>query len=159
MKTVDTKEYVSMLRELVDEGKEVSMLVSGSSMTPFLVHQRDYVCFKQPDRTLRAGDIVFYQRENGQYVMHRIYKVKGEEYYMVGDAQTEIEGPLRREQIFGIITKAKRKDTWIYPGALWWEFFAKVWIRCVKIRPKIWKIYNFSKRLLTENGKNNSMIV
>ena len=31
MKVVDTKEYVSVLKELVEEGKEVSMLIAGSS--------------------------------------------------------------------------------------------------------------------------------
>ena len=53
--------------------------------------------------------MVFYQRQNGQYVMHRIYKVKNENYYMAGDAQREIEGPLQKDQIFALITKVQRK--------------------------------------------------
>ena len=36
MKTVDTKEYISMLRTLIEEGKQVSMIISGSSMAPSL---------------------------------------------------------------------------------------------------------------------------
>ena len=32
MKVVDTREYVGMLKELTEEGKEVSMMVFGSSM-------------------------------------------------------------------------------------------------------------------------------
>lgn len=32
---VDTREYVSALRELTEEGREVSLLISGSSMSPF----------------------------------------------------------------------------------------------------------------------------
>ena len=59
MRTVDTRAYVSVLRELVKEGKEVSMLIAGSSMAPFLVHQRDYIYFKKPERNLRKGDMVF----------------------------------------------------------------------------------------------------
>ena len=31
-KVVDTREYVSVLRELAEEGKVVSMLIAGSSM-------------------------------------------------------------------------------------------------------------------------------
>ena len=89
MRTVDTRAYVSVLRELVKEGKEVSMLIAGSSMAPFLVHQRDYIYFKKPERNLRKGDMVFFERNNGQYVMHRIWKVKPDGYYIVGDAQTE----------------------------------------------------------------------
>ncbi len=141
MKTIDTREYVSALRELTEEGKEVSMLIAGSSMSPFLCHARDHILFRKPDRELRRGDMVFYERDNGQFVMHRIWKVKPDGYYIVGDAQTEIEGPVRREQIFALITKVQRKGKWIGPGDFWWEFFEKVWIRCVKVRPVVVKGY------------------
>lgn len=141
MRVVDTREYVSVMRELVESGKEVSMLVAGTSMTPFLGHQRDYIFFKKPDRELRKGDMVFYQRLSGQYIMHRIWKVKPEGYYIVGDAQTQIEGPVSREQIFAIITKVQRKGKWIGPGDFWWEFFEKVWIRMVPMRPLVMRLY------------------
>ena len=141
MKRVDTYEYVSVLKELVEEGKEVSMLIAGSSMSPFLCHQRDSICFKKPDRELKKGDMVFYQRESGQYVMHRIYKIKPDGYYMVGDAQTEIEGPLKREQIFGLITKVNRKGRWMKSGDFWWKFFEKVWIHMIPVRAVVVKTY------------------
>ena len=87
----------------------VSLRIAGSSMSPFLCHERDWIYFTRPDRALRRGDMVFYQRDTGQYVMHRIYQIRGEEYYMLGDAQTCVEGPLRREQIFALIVQVKRK--------------------------------------------------
>lgn len=142
MKLVDTQEYVSVLRELTEQGKEVGMLVSGSSMTPFLIHARDHVCFKKPDRKLRVGDIVFYQRQSGQFVMHRICKVKRDGYYIVGDAQTQIEGPVLRDQIFALITKVERKGKWLKSGDFWWEFFEHIWIRMISIRPLIVKLYS-----------------
>ena len=141
MRIVDTREYVSALRELVEEGKEVSMLIAGSSMAPFLVHRRDYIYFKKPERNLRKGDMVFFERDSGQYVMHRIWKVKPDGYYIVGDAQNEIEGPVREEQIFAIITKVKRKNQWIEPGDFWWEFFEHIWIRMVPVRRIVMKLY------------------
>ena len=49
MKVVDTKEYISMLRTLIEEGKQVSMIISGSSMAPFLIHARDHICLKSPE--------------------------------------------------------------------------------------------------------------
>lgn len=141
MRIVDTREYVSALRELIEEGKEVSMLIAGSSMAPFLVHRRDYIYFKKPERNLRKGDMVFFERDSGQYVMHRIWKVKPDGYYIVGDAQNEIEGPVREEQIFAIITKVKRKNQWIEPGDFWWEFFEHIWIRMVPVRRIVMKLY------------------
>lgn len=141
MKYVDTREYVSVLRELVEQGREVSLIISGSSMSPFLIHERDVICFKKPDRELRRGDMVFYQRDSGQFVMHRILRVKPEGFYIIGDAQTEIEGPVRREQIFALITKVKRKEKWLEPGDFWWEFFAKVWLRMIPVRRAVMSLY------------------
>lgn len=141
-RVVDTNEYVTVLRELAGEGRVVSMLVVGSSMSPFLCHKRDYIYFTKPDRELRRGDMVFYQRDTGQYVMHRIYKRKKDDYYMVGDAQTQIEGPLRRDQIFARIIKVKRKGRIIEPGNFWWEFFEHVWIRIIPLRKVTEKLYS-----------------
>ena len=141
MKKVDTFEYVSVLKELVEEGREVSMLISGSSMSPFLCHGRDQVYFKAPDRPLRVGDMVFFQRRSGQYVLHRICKVKDGGYYIVGDAQTAIEGPVSREQIFALVTRVRRKGRILAPGDFWWEFFARVWVRFIPLRPLLVKVY------------------
>ena len=62
MRLVDTRAYVGMLKELVEQGKEVRMVISGSSMAPFLIHGRDSIFFRAPERELRKGDIVFYGR-------------------------------------------------------------------------------------------------
>ena len=149
VKQVDTREYVSVLREIAEEGKVVSMLIAGSSMAPFLCHNRDYIYFTKPERELRRGDMVFYQRDSGRYVMHRIYRVKHEGYYMVGDAQTQIEGPLRRDQIFAVITQVKRDGKMIRPGDFWWEFFEHIWIRIVPARRIVTALYGML------SGKNH----
>ncbi len=146
MKKVDTFEYVSVLKELVEEGREVSMLISGSSMSPFLCHGRDQVYFKAPDRPLRVGDMVFFQRRSGQYVLHRICKVKDDGYYIVGDAQTAIEGPVSREQIFALVTRVRRKGRILAPGDFWWEFFARVWVRLIPLRPLLVRAYGLFYR-------------
>ena len=40
MRLVDTRAYVGMLRELVEQGKEVRMVISGSSRATCLLHGR-----------------------------------------------------------------------------------------------------------------------
>lgn len=143
MRRLDTDAYVSALRDLVNEGKECRLLISGSSMAPFLVHERDSIIFSKPQRELQRGDMVFYQRETGQFVMHRILHVKPEGLYIVGDAQTEIEGPVNPSQVFAVVTKAQRKGKWIGPGDFWWWFFCTVWLRLVPVRKIILKLYPF----------------
>lgn len=138
---MDTGAYVSVLRELTEQGQEVCLLISGNSMRPFLIHERDSIRFKKPDRPLRRGDMVFYQRSGGTFVMHRIYKVVEKGYIIVGDAQAALEGPVAREQIFGLITQVQRKGKWIGPGNFWWEFFEHIWIRMVRLRLPVMKVY------------------
>jgi len=141
MRLVDTRAYVGMLRELVEQGKEVRMVISGSSMAPFLIHGRDSIFFCTPERELRKGDIVFYERPGGQFVVHRICGVHGESYDLIGDGQTEIEHDVRREQIFARVTQVERKGKRLAPGSFWWGFFEKVWIRMIPLRPMGNRIY------------------
>ena len=141
MKVLDTYEYISALRELTEAGQEVSIVIAGNSMSPFMVHERDKICFKKPDRPLKKGDMVFYQRDNGQFIMHRILRVRDGCYDIVGDAQIDIEKEIRDDQIFAIVTKVCRKGKWIGPGDLWWNFFEKIWINLVPYRKKIMAVY------------------
>ena len=110
MKMMDTRAYVGMLKELVEQGREVRMVISGSSMAPFLIHGRDSIFFRAPERELRRGDIVFYERPGGQFVVHRICRVHADGYDIIGDAQTEIEHHVQRKQIFARVTKVERKE-------------------------------------------------
>lgn len=139
---IDLNEYMPVLIDLINEGKEVPLMASGSSMTPFIVHQRDTIFISKPDQPLKKGDMVFYKRDNGQYVMHRIHHInQSNELFIIGDAQTEIEGPIQQEQVFGIIHKIKRKGKIIQKDSFWWFFFEKIWIRLVPIRRYIIMFY------------------
>ncbi len=141
MRELDAQEYLTMLRGLVEEGREVTMTITGSSMAPFLIHRRDSICFAKPDRELRRGDMVFFRRTDGTYVMHRICRVKDNGYYLIGDAQTVKEGPVGRSQIFALVKKVRRKGVWMGPGDFWWEFFEHVWLRMIPLRRLVMRIY------------------
>lgn len=125
---VDIDEWMRLVRELLESRKEVPVLVTGNSMYPFLAHKRDTVLVKQAVRPFHKGEIVFYKRPCGQYVMHRIIRIDGEKVYLVGDAQTVVEGPLPDSCIFGEIIAAERKGKWIRKGNLRWDFFAGPWL-------------------------------
>ena len=88
MRQIANNVYIPVLKDLVEEGKEVSMMISGSSMNPFLIHQRDYILMKKPEEELKAGDMVFFQRRDEAYVMHRIHHINKEgKLFIIGDAQ------------------------------------------------------------------------
>lgn len=140
---VDINEYLPVLIDIVNEDKEVSLLISGNSMSPFLCHKRDYIIMSKPKAPFKRGQMVFYIRDNGQYVMHRIHHIdKNGNLFIVGDAQIYIEGPIRQNQVFAVINKAVRKGKNIEKGDFWWNFFEKIWIRIVPLRPYIVKLYS-----------------
>ena len=133
-------------RRILAEEPQVAALplvITGNSMTPFLIPGRDTVYLSRLERPVRRGDILLYQRGSGQYVLHRVWKAeKDGSFTMVGDAQVELERGIRAEQIIAIVTRVTRKEKPIAPGDFWWEFFAKVWIRMVPLRRLIWKAYS-----------------
>lgn len=142
MRKLDTYEYVSALKELVTDGKEVSITVCGNSMAPFLKDGRDTVFFKAPDRELRMGDIVFFQRGSGDFILHRICKIEGGSYYMLGDGQRIPEGPIAREQIFALVTCVQRNGKLLKPGNPVWEFFSRLWVQ-PSLRSAMLRLYRF----------------
>lgn len=71
--------------DMVDQGNEVLLVVVGHSMEPFLVHERDQVLLSPITREVRKGDIKLYQREDGQYILHCICRIRADGYDLVGD--------------------------------------------------------------------------
>lgn len=140
--------FLPVVRELLEEGKEVSLTISGNSMSPFFIHERDRVLLGPADENMRKGDIAIFQRKNGQFVLHRICRVSEEEqYFFIGDAQTQVEGPIGRNQIFGKVNAVCRKGTWLKPGDFWWEFFEHVWLWIIPARRLICRCYDTLKKL------------
>ena len=140
------EEYRELLK---DESVEaLPLVISGNSMSPFLIHGRDTIYLSRLTRPVKRGDVLLYQRDRGAYILHRVYKIEDDSFTMVGDAQTELEPGIRPEQVIAIMTSAERKGKKQTPGSFWWEFFEKVWIRMVPLRPIVRKVYTAVSRLL-----------
>ena len=144
----DTNAFMEKFLLLIDAGETLSLPVLGNSMSPFLVHRRDTVYLKKPDRPLKAGDIVLYRRKNGSYILHRIHSVKNGRFTMVGDAHTVLEPDIEEHPIRAIAVRACRKGVIEIPGSFWWEFFARIWIRSVPLRPGLRRIYGTCSKLM-----------
>lgn len=136
-------------RRLLWEDPSVDVLplvITGNSMSPFLVHGRDTVYLSRLTRPARRGDMLLYRRENGNYVLHRVYKAAPEGLTMIGDAQTELEPGIQPEQVIAVVTRVERKGKRCVPGSFWWEFFEKVWIRIIPLRGAVCRLYSLAKR-------------
>lgn len=131
------------LLSLLEEAESVPLVISGSSMSPFLAHGRDTVYLSKIMRPLKKGDMILYRRDSGAYILHRILKAENGSYTLVGDAQNWLEPGVREDQVKALVTAVRRKGKLLKSGSFWWVFFEKIWIRLVPLRPRILKLYGF----------------
>ena len=73
---IDTETFLAQCRERLNAGETVPLVVTGGSMTPFLVHKRDAVLLSKIDAPVRRGDIILYTRAPGLLILHRACHIK-----------------------------------------------------------------------------------
>lgn len=140
------------IEALLKSGKTIQLFPEGYSMYPLLVPGRDEVILSPlSEHKLRRGDVVLYRRDTGILVLHRICRCDGEGYYTVGDNQVQVEGPLRQEQLIGIMTGFVRKGKLISTDDLWYRFTSRIWLWMRPVRRYIMvpgaKVKKLFKRL------------
>lgn len=152
LRIADPEELMKPLLELVEQGETVPLVISGGSMTPFLIHRRDTVYLSGVSRVLKKGDMILYRRDGGSYVLHRICRVREGCYDLVGDAQTVIERGIRPDQVLAVVTAVRRKGKLMKKGSFWWTFFETVWIRMIPLRPVLMGLYG--RRIRKKESKH-----
>jgi hypothetical protein len=103
----------------------------GCSMMPLLRQRRDLVEIvrKEPGRC-RKYDAVLYKR-GGRYILHRIVRVRKDDYVIVGDHNYVREYGITDDQILGVLAAVVRDgkrigvDDWRYRCYvhLWCDFY------------------------------------
>lgn len=97
-----------IIKEVLASGGEFELYPRGTSMLPLLHQGRDSVTLvKRPDCHLNDGDIAFYKRSNGQFVLHRVMYRDENGYTMCGDNQTVLEHGVTDNMIIGIVSSLK----------------------------------------------------
>lgn len=141
-KKVSLEELVPIMQETLNESGEVSFVSAGVSMLPTIRDRKDTVTLVKPTGKLKKGDVPFYRRSNGQYVLHRIVYVNGETYVTCGDNQWVNEYNVQDEQIIGVLKSINRNGK-VY------NVDDKLYKNYVKVLPAvrwIYRIYNAIKR-------------
>lgn len=149
-------EWLPVYLEMIKEGREVKINPTGYSMYPFLASKRDEAVLAVLPETLKRGDICIYRREGGKHVIHRIHHIdKNGGIYMVGDAQSEIEGPLERSQMLAYVKAIVRKGKYTPCDDKWYCFKWKCWMLLRPVRPFIIKAFNAFRRLIITPRKDS----
>ena len=101
--------YTYDIEQLLKNGSAVKLKPQGYSMYPLFLPGRDEAVIEHcVPSELHRGDVILYRRVQGILVLHRICRITRDGFYLVGDNQTEVEGPLSPEQIHGKLTGVVR---------------------------------------------------
>jgi len=90
---VSTKTLMPFLEEMLQMGKQVRLTVTGDSMMPIWRNGVDSVILQKATIPKRF-DVVLYTRPNGDVILHRIVRCMPEGYMIIGDNQTQVDGPI-----------------------------------------------------------------
>lgn len=123
------------LEEILKSGIPVGFKPQGYSMRPTILPGRDSVIVEPiGGRQLKRGDVALFRRGldapmyPGMLVLHRVWRVRGEGIYMVGDNEKKVEGPLNPSQFLGIMTELIRKNKHISVKSLRYRMLTRLWL-------------------------------
>lgn len=69
----------------------------GDSMRPLIRQDRDILIIEKPHGRLKKYDVPLYKRDSGQYVLHRVLKVRPDDYVICGDNRYNKEYALSQQ--------------------------------------------------------------
>lgn len=131
-----------MVEELLDEGKKVSLRVTGMSMYPFLRAGKDTVLLRKVSYgVIHKRDIVLVKDQDGCYLLHRLWKKSENCFYLNGDGQRGVEGPFHPTTILGTVVGVWRDTQYISCCQFCWKVFSLIWYLLFPLRMRILRIY------------------
>ena len=129
--SIHLSDYEELIREVLASGGEFRLYPHGTSMLPLLRQGIDSVALRSLDRPPQKFDILFYKRQDGSFILHRVKEVTKEGIVLWGDNHTMLEYGITEENIIGYAARIFRGDKELdcqgfgYRMYLWlWQFKA-----------------------------------
>lgn len=132
-------EYDETIRLVLESGGGFRLYPRGTSMLPLIRQGVDSVVLVKAEGRLKRDDIAFYQRNNGQYILHRVYRVTESGYTMLGDNQINLESGIEDRQIIGVVSKIFRKDKCVEKSTPLYRLYLLLW-KSILIRRVVFKL-------------------
>lgn len=119
----------------------------GDSMLPLIRQGRDLLVIKPKTGRLKKYDIPLYRRDSGQYVLHRILKVRPDDYVICGDNRWSREYGITDRHVVGVLTAIIRDGKEI-PMTDWrLRLYAHLWFDLFPLRAGILRCLSVMKRV------------
>ena len=137
------------LEQLLKDGNIIRIHPQGYSMYPLFLPGRDEALIESVCAdACKKNDVVLYRRDHSILVLHRICRIAPEGIYMVGDNQSEVEGPLRPDQIRGKLVGFVRNGKNFSVKNPLYRFLSFLWLTMLPIRPVCFRLTALLRRLL-----------
>ena len=107
---IDMRVLINEIKDKLDNNMSVVISGDGNSMLPFITQGDKLTLEKGNEKTIKTGQVYLYRRSNGSYAIHRIYKVKGDCVWMLGDAQLFIEKDVHKSALVAVVTKVQKPE-------------------------------------------------
>ncbi len=124
----ELKDIAPVIEEILLNGGEFRFYPRGRSMLPLIRQGIDSVLLVPLDSAVKRFDVLLYKRDNGMYVLHRVYKISDDgRYVMCGDNQIVYEIGIRKEQFIGKVSAVYRKDKELRMDSASQKFYMLLW--------------------------------
>ena len=129
--------YSTFEAEIAKHGQLIYTNV-GDSMMPLLRQGRDLlVISRKPAGRLKKYDVPLYKRDSGQYVLHRILKVRKNDYVICGDNRWHRETGITDHHVIGVLTAIIRDGKTISVTDRKYRMYVHLWCDFFFIRAMI----------------------
>lgn len=112
----------------------------GSSMMPLIRSKGDLIVIKKCDKPLKKYDVPLYKRKSGQYVLHRIIKIKKDGYVIRGDNCTYLERRITDSQVIGVLDSVIRGGKEVKMNSASQKIYAFFWNNSYFLRAPLMKL-------------------
>ena len=139
----------SSFEEILEKEGHLIYSNVGDSMLPMIRQGRDLLVIRRQTGRLKKYDVPLYRRDSGQYVLHRILKVRENDYVICGDNRWHRETGITDRHILGVLTAIIRdgKEVPVTDPRyrlyvhLWCDLFPlrAFWLKGLYIWKRMWK--------------------
>lgn len=118
----------------------------GDSMMPMIRQNRDLLIIEKVNGRLKKYDVPLYKRDSGQYVLHRILKVRKNDYVICGDNRWRKEYGITDRHMIGVLTGIVRDGKKISVKDKKYRLYVHLWCDFFIVRALILRAKNTLKR-------------
>ncbi len=132
-KKISLDEIYPVIKEKINIGGTVQLPITGTSMLPLLVWGRDTVELHKCDNPQKY-DIIFYRRDDGAFVLHRIVGKNENGFILCGDNQVQKEYGITEKHIIAVVKSITRKGKTFSVDKFSYKFYVKLWTLILPLR-------------------------